>query len=88
VLRLRPRSFVRARLTCTATARPSRSISRRSVPSSSPIPDARNIGHLNENLGALDVNLTPAEVRQISTESAAPTVYGERIDAANMAPVE
>ena len=53
-----------------------------------PIPGTRNIDHLNENLGALDVDLTAAEVQQISTESAALTVYGERMDAANMALVE
>ena len=53
-----------------------------------PIPGTRNIDHLNENFGALDVDLTAAEVQQISVESAALTVYGERMDAANMALVE
>ncbi len=53
-----------------------------------PIPGTRNIDHLNENLGALDVDLTAAEVQQISTESAALTVYRERMDARNMALVE
>ena len=53
-----------------------------------PIPGTRNIEHLRENMGALDVNLTPAEVQQISTESAALRVYGERMDAGNMALVE
>ena len=53
-----------------------------------PIPGTRNIDHLTENLGAINVDLTPAEVQQISTESAALTVYGERMDAANMALVE
>ena len=53
-----------------------------------PIPGTRNIEHLNENLGALDVDLTPAEVQQISTESGALKVYGERMDADNMALVE
>ena len=53
-----------------------------------PIPGTRNIDHLHENLGALDVDLTAAEVQQISVESAALTVYGERMDAANMALVE
>ena len=53
-----------------------------------PIPGTRNIDHLTENLGAIDVELTPADVQQISTESAALTVYGERMDAANMALVE
>jgi hypothetical protein len=46
-----------------------------------PIPGTRNIDHLTENLGAIDVELTPADVQQISTESAALTVYGERMDA-------
>jgi aryl-alcohol dehydrogenase-like predicted oxidoreductase len=53
-----------------------------------PIPGTRNIEHLNENMGALDVELTPAEVQQISTESDALRVYGERMDAGNMALVE
>ena len=35
-----------------------------------PIPGTRNIDHLNENLGALDVQLTPADLREI--ESASP----------------
>ena len=53
-----------------------------------PIPGTRNIEHLNENMGALDVDLTPAEVQRISTESAALQVYGERMNAGNMALVE
>jgi aryl-alcohol dehydrogenase-like predicted oxidoreductase len=53
-----------------------------------PIPGTRNVEHLNENMGALDVDLTPAEVQQISAESAALQVYGERMDAGNMALVE
>ena len=53
-----------------------------------PIPGTRNIDHLEENLGTLAVDLSPAEVQRISTESAALTVYGERMDAGNMALVE
>ena len=53
-----------------------------------PIPGTRHVEHLNENMGALDINLTPAEVQQISTESDALRVYGERMDAGNMALVE
>jgi aryl-alcohol dehydrogenase-like predicted oxidoreductase len=53
-----------------------------------PIPGTRNINHLTENLGAINIDLTPAEVKQISAESAALTVHGERMDAANMALVE
>ena len=53
-----------------------------------PIPGTRNIDHLEENLGTLAVVLSPAEVQRISTESAALTVHGERMDAGNMALVE
>ena len=53
-----------------------------------PIPGTRNIDHLEENLGTLAVELSPAEVQRISTESAALTVHGERMDAGNMALVE
>jgi aryl-alcohol dehydrogenase-like predicted oxidoreductase len=53
-----------------------------------PIPGTRNIDHLTENLGALAIELTPAEVQQISSESARLTTYGERMDAANMSLVE
>jgi hypothetical protein len=53
-----------------------------------PIPGTRNVEHLNENLGALTVELTPAEVGQISAESAAITVQGERMDDTNMQLVE
>ena len=53
-----------------------------------PIPGTRDIAHLDENMGALDVELTSAEVQQISTESAALQVHGERMDAGNMALVQ
>ena len=53
-----------------------------------PIPGTRNIDHLEENLGTLAVDLSPAEVQRISTESAALTVHGERMDAGNMALIE
>ena len=49
-----------------------------------PIPGTRNIDHLNENLGALTVELTPAELQQIETEFSTITVHGERMDEANM----
>ena len=53
-----------------------------------PIPGTRNIDHLNENLGALTVQLTPAELQQIETEFSTITVHGERMDEANMALVD
>ena len=49
-----------------------------------PIPGTRNIDHLNENLCALTVQLTPAELQQIETEFSTITVHGERMDEANM----
>lgn len=36
-----------------------------------PIPGTRNVEHLDENMGALDIDLTPAEVQKISAESGA-----------------
>lgn len=53
-----------------------------------PIPGTRSVEHLNENQGAQTVELTPAEVQQISTESGSLKVYGERMEADNMALVE
>ena len=53
-----------------------------------PIPGTCSVEHLNENQGALSVELTPAEVQQISTESGSLQVYGGRMDADNMALVE
>ena len=53
-----------------------------------PIPGTRNIDHLTENLGALDVALTPADLQQIDTEFSTITVHGERMDEANMQMVD
>ena len=39
-------------------------------------------------MGALDVDLTPAGAQQISAESGALRVHGERMDSGNMALVE
>ena len=49
-----------------------------------PIPGTRNIDHLNENLGALAVQLTPAELQEIETAFSTIAVHGERMDEANM----
>ena len=49
-----------------------------------PIPGTRNIDHLTENLGALNVELTPAELQEIETEFSTITVHGGRMDEANM----
>ena len=53
-----------------------------------PIPGTRNVDHLNENLGALTVQLTPAELHEIETEFSTITVHGERMDEANMQQID
>jgi aryl-alcohol dehydrogenase-like predicted oxidoreductase len=49
-----------------------------------PIPGTRNIHHLNENLGALHVQLTPTDLRDIETVFAAVKVHGSRMNSAQM----
>ncbi len=44
-----------------------------------PIPGTRNLDHLNENLGAINVQLTPADLREIETAFAKIKVYGGRM---------
>ena len=49
-----------------------------------PIPGTRSHDHLLENLGALDVSLSSADIRELESEYALMTVYGLRMDEANM----
>ncbi len=49
-----------------------------------PIPGTRNSGHLNENLGAIDVQLTPADLREIETAFSGITVHGGRMNEEQM----
>jgi aryl-alcohol dehydrogenase-like predicted oxidoreductase len=49
-----------------------------------PIPGTRNTGHLTENLGAAQVALTAAELREIETASAAMKVHGGRMNEEQM----
>jgi aryl-alcohol dehydrogenase-like predicted oxidoreductase len=44
-----------------------------------PIPGTRNLDHLSENLGAINVQLTPADLRKIETAFAKIKVYGGRM---------
>lgn len=53
-----------------------------------PIPGTRNNSHLHENLGALDVQLTPADLRELDTTFSAFTVHGGRMNAMQMAMVD
>jgi hypothetical protein len=43
-----------------------------------PVPDTRSIDYLNENLGALDVELTPEDLREIDTALSAIAVCSGR----------
>ncbi len=49
-----------------------------------PIPGTRNAGHLNENLGATQVQLTPGDLRDIETAFAKVTVHGGRMNPMQM----
>ena len=50
-----------------------------------PIPGTRNIPHLNENSGALDIELTTADLQELQSEYAKLKVYGGRMNAMQMA---
>src|SRR5438128_4546263 len=49
-----------------------------------PIPGTRNIEHLNENLGAINIALTPADLREIGTALSKFKVHGGRMNEEQM----
>jgi aryl-alcohol dehydrogenase-like predicted oxidoreductase len=53
-----------------------------------PIPGTRNIDHLNENLGAINVQLSAADLREISTAFSKVKVYGGRMNPTQMLVVD
>ena len=53
-----------------------------------PIPGTRNIDHLKENLGAIDVPLTPADLRKIDTAVSKIKVHGGRMNEEQMKVVD
>jgi aryl-alcohol dehydrogenase-like predicted oxidoreductase len=53
-----------------------------------PIPGTRNIDHLNENLGAASVQLTPEDLREIETAFSEITVHGGRMNEQQMKAVD
>jgi aryl-alcohol dehydrogenase-like predicted oxidoreductase len=53
-----------------------------------PIPGTSKIDHLNENLGAINVQLTPANLREIETALSKITVHGGRMNEAQMKVVD
>jgi aryl-alcohol dehydrogenase-like predicted oxidoreductase len=53
-----------------------------------PIPGTRNIDHLNENLGAINVRLTPADLREIDGAVSKIKVHGGRLNEEQMKVVD
>jgi aryl-alcohol dehydrogenase-like predicted oxidoreductase len=53
-----------------------------------PIPGTRDSAHLNENLGALRVALTPADLAELETSLAGLTVHGGRMNSMQMQVVD
>ena len=49
-----------------------------------PIPGTRSMDHLNENLGAVNVQLTPADLREIDTAFSKIKVHGGRMNEEQM----
>ncbi len=52
------------------------------------IPGTRNMDHLNENLGAINVLLTPVDLKEIETAFAKITVHGGRMNEMQMQVVD
>jgi aryl-alcohol dehydrogenase-like predicted oxidoreductase len=53
-----------------------------------PIPGTRNPDHLNDNLGAINVQLTPADLRELDTAFSGLTVHGGRMNPMQMKVVD
>src|SRR5215213_1409852 len=49
-----------------------------------PIPGTRNMDHLQENLGALNVQLTPTDLTDLEAEFSTLTVHGGRMNKMQM----
>jgi aryl-alcohol dehydrogenase-like predicted oxidoreductase len=53
-----------------------------------PIPGTRNMDHLEKNLGAINVQLTPADLREIETAFSKIKVHGGRMSEKHMRDVD
>jgi len=53
-----------------------------------PIPGATKLAHLEENLRAVDIELTPADLREIEVGYAKITVHGMRLSPEHMALID
>lgn len=49
-----------------------------------PIPGTRNMNHLEENLGALNIQLTPKDLTDLEAEFSTLTVHGGRMNKMQM----
>ena len=52
-----------------------------------PIPGTASMDHLRENVDAINVQLTPADLREIETAFSRIEIYGGRMDARQMAQI-
>ena len=53
-----------------------------------PIPGTRNMDHLEENLGAIHIQLTPADLREMDAAFSKVTVHGGRMNEMQMEVVD
>jgi len=53
-----------------------------------PIPGTRNMDHLNENLGAVKVQLTPADLREMEAAFSKIRLHGGRMNEEQMKVVD
>jgi aryl-alcohol dehydrogenase-like predicted oxidoreductase len=53
-----------------------------------PIPGTRNIDHLNENLEAINVQLTSDDLREIETAISKIPVHGDRMSEMHMQQID
>jgi aryl-alcohol dehydrogenase-like predicted oxidoreductase len=53
-----------------------------------PIPGIRREDHLNENLGAINIALTPADIREIESALSAVSVRGGRLSEKHMQQID
>jgi len=53
-----------------------------------PIPGTRNLEHLHENLGTINVQLTPADILELNTASSKIKIHGGRMNEMQMQVVD
>jgi aryl-alcohol dehydrogenase-like predicted oxidoreductase len=53
-----------------------------------PIPGTRSVDHLNENVGAINIKLTPADLREMDSAVSKIKVHGGRMNEEQMKVVD